>query len=367
MQRSDLWTVALLSTVAVLSIGCSDLGTCDEDTEGRTTVTYGTQFMYTGQAIITSACATGCHNSGVSAKSRHGAPGDLNFDLYPLPAGAPIYSGGASGTPVAVQVDSKQLEGLRARQRKVYEMRESIWDQVEKGLMPPKGIGAYESLIAIKRAVFGTDTKKCTATAALTTLSAHKEELRTWLACGTPVVETTSEQLPYKELEADASVADKAAGTGYYATAQRVGYQYPACMPSGGGGDGGVSAPSFHDLYGTVFATCASCHLPKGLNDAVDFSSEDAAYTSLLGANGMGRPQVATCSTNTAPYVTPGDPSKSYLLAKMDKTGMSGVHCLDLMPQPGGSDASSVSMVRAWIAAGALRMPAAGGVGDAGM
>jgi hypothetical protein len=98
---------------------------------------------------------------------------------------------------------------------------------------------------------------------------------------------------------------------------------------------------------------CAVCHVQGGVNSTVDFGSESAAYTSLLGANGMGRAQ--SCAMNTSPYVTPGDPSKSYLLNKMDNTSSSAQRCGDLMPQGSGATPSQVALVRSWIMAGAPR------------
>jgi hypothetical protein len=285
----------------------------------------------------------------------------LNFDLIPLTAGAPVKDG--SGNVVAVQLDAKALAGLRSRQRRVYEQREAIWDQIQDGLMPPSKFAAFKSLASIIPSMFGSDGK-CTGTGALTSLDADKDALRKWLACDTPVIETSSKDLPFKAPAAGAQAYDSAAGSVYYATVQSVGYQYPAC---GGGGGGGGGAPSFSELYqGILKPQCGLCH--PAVNAAVDFSTEDLAYSSLLGSNGMGKPQMVVCAGNKVPYVTPGDPSKSYLLPKMDKAKASGVVCDTLMPQTtGGADAATVAKVRAWIMAGALRMPAASAGGDAGV
>jgi hypothetical protein len=370
MQRSAFRTVSLLTLVgsaALLSTGCSDLGNCDEF-KGRTTVVVGGvngQLLYTGQAILYQSCATGCHSSSAKGDVRRGAPADLNFDLYPLKPGAPIKDG--QGNVVAVQLDPVQLAGLRTRQRTVYEQRQAIWDQVKDGLMPPTKYSNFKSLSGIMKSMFGPDGKCTGGGAALTTLDADKEELRNWLACDTPVVETTSSDLPYKAPASNAPPEDKAAGSVYYATTDSVGYQYPSC-----GGDGGTTPggeQSFSDLFTTILKPqCGSCHSalnPTGVT--LEFNTtEDAAYVSLMGANGMGKPQGVVCAGNSVPYVTPGDPAKSYLLPKMDKAKMSGVSCGDLMPQPIGSDPPAIKKVRDWIMAGALRQPAGGGGGDAG-
>lgn len=351
-------TVALASLA--FSVGCSDLGTCDDPAKGRTTVLYGTQLYFTGQAILTNSCTQGCHQGGAEGQVRRGAPADLNFDLKPLTPG-PVIASGASIT--GVQIDPLALKAFRARQRKVYEQRANIWAQVQDGLMPPSNASSFEDLTAIVRTMFGADGKCTGGGQALTTLGKDKEELRKWLACGTPVIETNSKDLPYKATTS-ALPEDMAAGSVYYATDASVGYQYPSCS-GGGGSDGGAAVSSFSEIYtGILKPNCAVCHPVS--NAGVDFTTEDTAYTSLLGANGQGKPQLTLCAANPVPYVTPGDPSKSYLLAKMDKSMMSGPHCDTLMPQPLGSDADAVAKVRAWIQAGALRRPAAAGAGDAG-
>jgi hypothetical protein len=68
-----------------------------------------------------------------------------------------------------------------------------------------------------------------------------------------------------------------------------------------------------------------------------------------------------------SPYVTPNDPSKSYLLNKMDPMLPMTQRCDDLMPLGPGSTAPHIALVKAWIMAGATRMPAAGGGADAGV
>ena len=356
MERRALFTAALLASAAVLSSACNDLGSCDDPAKGRTTVTFAGDFMFTGQAIITQSCGTGCHVSGAKDGARQGAPAGLDFNLKPIADGTPVP---ASGTPTGLQLDPTELAGLRSRQRTVYEQRELIWSQIEKGLMPPKG--ASQSLMAIARAMFGGD-QKCAMGAALTTLGEHKEELRNWLACDTPVVEAASAQLPYKPLPANAPPEDQAAGCGYYSIPEvSIGYQYPAC---GGGGGTGGGAPAFSEVYTKVFSpSCAVCHTPGGLNSTVDFSTESAAYTSLMGANGMGKAQ--PCAKNMSPYVTPNDATKSYLINKMDSTTSTALRCDDVMPQGTGSTMSDITLVKAWIMGGALRMPAAGGGGGA--
>ncbi|HEX6246047.1 MAG TPA: hypothetical protein VFZ61_34220 [Polyangiales bacterium] len=359
MQRSALLTVSLLTTAVLFSGGCSDLGECDDPAEGRTLAERSKKLTYVGQAIITQSCAGGsCHTSGATGTVRQGAPADLNFDLNPLEPGAPITD--AQGKVLAVQVDPDKRAQLRRNQQIVYDNREAIWDQVKQGLMPPSNFPTFKGLAGIFLTKI-TGQGMCTAGAQLTNLDADKEKLRQWLACESPVVETSSPDLPYQAPPATASEADQAAGSVYYVLDTKVGYQYPSCntgsMPGDGGapdaGDGGGSAKTFSELYTGVLATCSGCH--PAVNGALDFSTEDKAYASLLGANGMGKPQMMMCAGNPAPYVTPGNPAMSYLLPKMDNTNMSGTKCGDLMPLPNGLNAAELAEVRAWIMAGAKR------------
>src|SRR5262245_48660454 len=85
MQRSTLWSYSLVSALSVLAPACSgDVGTCDDPTQGRTTVAYGRSVAYTGQAILLATCASGCHSSAARGAARLGAPADLDFDLRPI-------------------------------------------------------------------------------------------------------------------------------------------------------------------------------------------------------------------------------------------------------------------------------------------
>jgi len=189
MQRRALATAALL-TAAALSSACSDIGTCDDPAQGRKTVTSGGQLMFAGQAILNKSCATGCHNSASKGAGRQGAPAGLDFDLMP------VTNGTLSGAGLTLPPEA--LKGLKSRQRDVYEKRELIWEQVQKGLMPPTS--AFEALAGIVATMFGSDGKCTGGGQAYTTLGAHKEELRQWLACATPIIEATSDMLAHKPL-----------------------------------------------------------------------------------------------------------------------------------------------------------------------
>lgn len=363
MQRSAPLTVSLLTTAALFHAGCSDLGDCDDPAKGRTLVKIGSRLSYTGQAIITQSCTVGCHNSGATGSFRKGAPADLNFDLNPLDPGTPITD--STGKVTGVQVDPAARAKLREHQRTVHEQREAIWDQVQKGLMPPSSTPMFKELARLIRTKL-TGQSMCPDGQALVNLDKDKEELRKWLACDTPVVETSSPDLPYQPVPANAPPEDQAAGSVYYSIDNTVGYQYPSCGASSGG-DAGAGGPSFSELYKDIFEMqCKLCHYTGSvLNSTLDFQTEDIAYMELLGANGMGGATSCT-AMNPNPFVTPGKPEQSYLLTKVG--AQQGTICGTLMPTPPGLAKEDADRIKAWIMAGALRTPAGGGGGgDAGV
>ena len=103
------------------------------------------------------------------------------------------------------------------------ELRNSIWHQVRDGLMPPNGrFDGYKQL----RSLFDSDEETpCTRGKRFGTTSdaASQEVLRSWLACGAPIVVesahrefTSSCGLPEDEFYSDAftpSVDPKPAGS----------------------------------------------------------------------------------------------------------------------------------------------------------
>jgi hypothetical protein len=344
MQRSAARFASQLGLISVLAAGCSEgVGTCEDPAGGRQTAAFGRGVAYVGQAILTSSCASGCHSSLAKGEARQGAPASLDFDLAPItnPTPGPALTG-STGAIVGVQVDAAQLAGLRSRQRKVFDERDDIWEQVEKGLMPPGGGLALN----VVRTVFGADGA-CTGMGNLANDTQAKQDLRNWLACGAPVVEASSALLPY--VPPANQVEQLASGAAAYSGS--VGYQYPECKM-----DVGPGGPTFQQVYNTVLSSAtygctssASCH---GTGAAIfDIGTIDKAYTLLLGPNGQGGAQ--SCGTNPAPYVKPGDPVGSYLVAKLNG---GGAFCLSPMPL-GGTPVSpaDLDLLRQWITAGAMR------------
>jgi hypothetical protein len=311
-MKIQLISLALASS-CLLSLGCDNLGDCNDKEKARVLVADGSgTVMYAGQALMLKACATGCHSSQAKGKARLGAPASLDFDLQPLSSTA------------GSDVDAR-IQGLQQRQQVVFDNRYGIWDQVDDGFMPPSGVGAGFHHALIGDHVSFDASGACTRGQAFAAFSSEKGTLRTWLACGAPVVEVSSTE-----------VTSVVGGT--------VGNRYPQCPPVV------KDKPSIQEVYAAVFMpSCqAGCHEPSGQFPAFDLSSPEKAALAMLGADGKGAPQ-ASCPTNTDPYVTPSDAAHSYIWAKLGK----GTFCGAQMPATGMLTQSQLDLLENWITSGA--------------
>ena len=315
---------------AALWSGCNDLGDCTDPAQGRVPVKLQTQVMYAGQAIMQGACSAGsCHTESTSRELRYGAPAGLDFDLLPAEA-TPDADGGIA------QVDPEALHRLRKHQRKVFDERHSIWEQVERGLMPPGGKGQpfRDKALGDFIDVSGGGCPEVAKLAPITDKQTQ-ETLRNWLACGAPIIEANVPNL-----------MKPVGGT--------VGDQFPACESL---------APTFDNLYSSVLSGCVTgCHEP-GDNagaEVFDLSTPQIAYASLMGS-GTGMVP-SNCSRNDNFMVTPGKPDESYIVAKV---GGGGTLCKNLMPLGSdGLDAAGLSLLKGWIEAGAPGPGAGAGNGS---
>ncbi len=317
---SGVWALALAG-------GCNDLGECNDPAQGRVPVLVGTEVMYAGQAIIVKSCAAGsCHTAMTTPDNRCGVPRGLDFDISPAIA-KPDADGGVA------RISAEDMAQLRKHQRKVFDERHLIWEQVEKDLMPPDGLGeSYRRASA--GSLIDVSSGDCLATGKLAPITDKqtRELLRNWLACGSPIVEANVE-----------SLTKPVGGT--------VGDQFPACGP--------IEDPTFENLYEVVLnTTCvAGCHEPDGSGGAEDFdlSSPSVAYANLMGKDGKGMAPT-DCPTNDNPMITPNKPEESYFFAKVggggDEAGKS--ICGFLMPLGfDGLPPASLDLVQRWIEAGA--------------
>lgn len=318
---------SMIALAASSMLACTeDVGTCDEPLAGKSTVLVGGVVQYGGQAIMNRACATGCHASSARGAARNGAPAGLDFDIVP------ISEDEAEGAPVGdglIGLSPAQVVGLRARQRKVFEERNRIWQQVKDGLMPPDGkFAAFRSLSGIFRT---RPEAPCVQGPAYRDLDSKRSRdvLRNWLACGAPIVEA------YGSSVTEPGVFDPiGAGT-----------QYPACGAIGDGGVDGGTGVTLEMVQAQIFEPlCASCH--PAVNGEVDLTSADSSYASLVEDDSI------KCEASGAPYVTPGDPASSFLydIVANDRPG-----CSSRMPQGGKLTAAQIKLISDWIAGGALR------------
>jgi hypothetical protein len=132
---------------------------------------------YAGQAMMIGSCAGGgsfCHSD--MAIQRYGAPHDLNFD--PLLADDPSFSDEATG---AAHLHDAQL--------RIFHDRDDIYGSVWNNSMPP-GQAGRDTVIPYVQYASESDTNGTPLPGFDTTEGL--EMLRAWLACGAPVVESTT-------------------------------------------------------------------------------------------------------------------------------------------------------------------------------
>jgi hypothetical protein len=157
------------------AVGCkSELGECDDTAANELVYNSSYRIATKGQALAQDSCGNSafCHSVNARGKSRHGAPGGMNFDMLPTPTG---------------------LNAMR-------EHAELSWSAVERGVMPP---GGKVGRAAIGDGKWLTDPQRRPGATALPPLAsdAGKGIFRNWLACGAPVVvdERVPGQMPEVE------------------------------------------------------------------------------------------------------------------------------------------------------------------------
>lgn len=305
-----------LAIATCLFGACTDVGPCDGPLEGRDTVLVNGMIVYGGQAIMNKTCATGCHLSTAKGTDRRGVPAGLDFDLFPVEE-ENADGTAKSGKSTIVKLKRAQIDGLRARQRKIVEMRDSIWHQVLEGQMPPGGL-----VLSVMSTIFASsETKPCSSAESYSAVeeAETREVLRNWLACGAPFVETNGMALE----------KSSAAGT--------VGDQYHSCTTSPPG-----SSATLETLFQSTFADCGGCH-NNALTGPPMFAGVETLAASLRTKSACGG----------KPFVTPGEPKQSYLLDLLRAPNPSCDH--QQMPAGGLGplSARAIQGVEDWIANGA--------------
>lgn len=310
MRSIGLWRAPAVLSLCLclaswLSACAPDLGKCD--LQLAKTIVYapdGTPF-YAGQAQVFQSCAGAfCHAAGATGAGRLGAPHNADFDTVPL---------GASPSAHDITVLRNGIERVR-------ELAPSFYDRVDNGSMPPGGVGKRAPLMWL-------DASGAPSTTAvpLVTTSAGKEMLRNWLACDAPIVATTDPAAP-----------------------QTFGDTVPAKSTT--------IAPSFASIYGVVLGGCTACHNadannPYKAQQALDFTTMDAAYTTLVGPDAFAN---GSCKMR-GKLVVAGDCAGSLLYQKLLPAAQApaGV-CGSAMPLGGQAiSKAALDAVCNWIKAGA--------------
>ena len=305
--------------------GCSpSLGPCDEDAANRFVVDGEGTVMYAGQALINSSCAYGsCHTSGVEGSSREGVPFGLDFDL-------PVGEVDALGEP-----DPDFLGRLTEGSARVSNRASSIWAEVHAGTMPPSGRSDLDA--AVQRYVLvDYDLGRCDFGDSLPSLrsSEGRQILKSWLACGAPVVEAR-----------DPLLADFDDGA--------VGLRTPVCDA-----EPTTNVDPFTLMYEGVNANCTfGCHSPGGTSEDIDLSTAALAYEVFT----TRAPTTDDCSVSISNVmVDTANPSQSYLLHKLEDSTIPRDQrpiCGDPMPSLLPHQPRLTARVRAWIETGAPPPP----------
>jgi len=318
----------LLGTTASLAFGCQpSLGTPNEDAAHQVVFAADGVPAYAGQALMRESCANGiCHSPAAvnssSADVRFGAPAGLDFDVRPACA---------SGESCDADV-----ERLRVNQRRTHNWRRSIYSQVDKGFMPPPGIGhelvsGWSSSLAYQFAdgtpLPGLDSAE------------GKSLLRAWLATGTPVVERYMPAPAGARPGGDCS--DGAVGDCIYERgADTDGGMPPPLDPSWTA----IYTRLIHPLCGT---RCHAAGPPDyRATTNLDLSTQRLAYDQMVDIADTG----SSCS-GAGLLVKPGDSANSVLVNVTSPSPSCGAR----MPQGGPFlTAAQLATVAQWIDAGAL-------------
>lgn len=268
--------LTLIAASSLVACG-NELGECDRQAAQQLVYGPGGQVATKGQALIHESCgqAAFCHSAGAETTQRKGAPHGMNFDMLPSPRGV----------------------------SDILDLREDSWEQIDEGMMPPKGWQVGSSLWTYSRARRMDEPRLP---------NIHSREgkaiVRNWLACGAPVV-------------AESKVPDWAQATG-------------------------TLDPIWGEIHSKLIVPrCAlsSCHGKAGASSSgqLDLADACAAREALLSGKS------STCNTVR---VVPGD-ARSMLI---DKITNDAPTCGALrMPTDAPLADYEVEAIRKWIVDGA--------------
>lgn len=331
MRRPFLRAILALASLSSLSACRATVGhACsDADMHSAQTLVYDAQGnpAYAGQAIMLASCAGGgsfCHSA--SATRRYGAPADLNFD--------PLLADDAHNTDPATG-----MAHLYASQLLIHRDRDDIYATVLDGSMPPGNAGRDTDTGPFMQ--FAPGASEGTPLPGLGTVEGV-ELLRVWLACGSPVIQATTDTPPAScTRDSDCSplpLCDLATSR---------------CVPVGtvAAPHAVTVAPTWTSIYSSIVRpTCAieACHGASGaeLSGQLDLSTPSIAYAALV--------DVGATSSSCGTRIVPGDPGSSFFVAKIEAT-QDPTSCGTEMPPGTSLPADQLAAIRAWISAGAMQ------------
>lgn len=310
--------VFLIGSMAFAGAGCAaTVGSdCDEDRARTPVYDSGGNPAYPGQALINGAC-TQCHAEGL--RMRRGAPAGLDFNLTLVTA-----------TDAATAEEQARL--LLRTQGIVHRHRDLIYGQVAGGAMPPPDTVAIE--------ISGFEYEDGTALPGLASAEGQ-EELRNWLACGSPLVERTAVSPMPCSTNADCNVTrfcdtsmGQCVGVGDVVASRGVAID-----------------PQWSTIHPFIITTCATagCHDATSRQSGLDLSDRAMAYTALT-STAPGAMSIS-CGGSTANYVVPGMPDESLFLSKVESDTPL---CGSRMPFGMPLSETQLTAIRQWIMMGAM-------------
>lgn len=322
-----------LTSLAFVMFGCSPtVGTACNNALAQTLVyDQGGNPAYAGQSMLITSCASGgsfCHAD--LAQNRYGAPFGMNFD--PTLADAPRWG----------RDEGMGADHLYRAQLLSHHLRDDIFSQVAGGQMPPGNVGA-----AVLRPPYiqYADSADAIGTPLPDIRSAEgREILRNWLACGSPVVESTTPP------SATPCMAESDCTLPHTCDVDRGECSlFGAVEPTRV-----LTTADWPSIYATIVqpsCALAVCHGADGaaLSGDLDLSTEAIAYGALVGVAAS----TAVCGTR----IVASEPDASYFIAKLEGTQNIG-NCGDRMPI--GSNflsTAQIALIRAWITDGARPTP----------
>ncbi len=359
-RRGTLLLIAASATLA--GAGCrAELGECDQfaatqvvflDTGVAASAQNGVP-MYAGQALMHSTCGSGlfCHTSDATDEERYGVPEGLFFDVH--------Y--GCDEGPC--ETDDEGIARLSASQGTIVDYARAILTSVRNGRMPPGGVGldivaqaGRFRIVDVARAqTFSLYTQEVPCDHPLASCgpgettqeietpylpmvgtSEGNEILRNWLACGAPVVESTTADV------ASPPGSSCSVGSGVGHAGDCVYRIVQAPVPP---------EPTWTSIYDVVIRPLCgeSCHgtgTPNFVDESqLDLSSATLAYDNIVGQEAKGE---ACAGMGT--LVVPGDSASSLFVDKLTPDPL----CGDPMPSRSAILPEAVlAPIRAWIDAGA--------------